>query len=244
MVKSSLLTNIRNSIYSKRMYAPLIILALLVIVTMSIFNTRIIENLESSEKKKVELTLISDNSSQIAPSFMAEWEKIKGEFANDNRVIIDQYSCINVDDYFRTCKGGEFPYDTVLKDKVALWQEACPWIGITILDSTKGELNALRSFIGIGGLAKDKSTVKATDIISTVNDVIKNNNIVAPPPITPSPPLPQTQTTPITQTPPTPTPTPTTQTPTTQELKTQMPPYNNGMVPITTTITTTKMAAA
>jgi hypothetical protein len=240
MVKSSLLTNIIQYNNSKRMFAPLIMLTLLIIITMSIFNKRIIENLESSEKKKVELTLISDNSSQIEPSFMAEWEKIKAEFANDKRVIIDQYSCANVDDYFRSCKGGEFPYESVLKNKVATWQQACPWIGITIIDNTKGELNAVRSFVGIGGIAEDKSKVKATDIIKTVKEVIENNNIVASLP-TPTPsPEPKdivniTDTKDISNM--------------TQELNTQMAPpsdtvtqYSNTMTPITTTITTTKMA--
>ena len=243
MVKSSLLSNIMNNNYSKRMFATFIILALLVIVTMSIFNTRVIENLESSEKKKVELTLISDNSSQIEPIFMGEWEKIKAEFANDKRVIIDQYSCINVDDYFRSCKGGEFPYDSVLKDKVATWQQACPWIGITILDSSNGDLSSVRSFVGIGGIAKDKSTVKATDIIKTVKEVIQNNNIVAPAPPPITPPLPISNQTLSNET--LSSETPGSETPGSETLSNETStPYNNMMIPITTTITTTKMATA
>lgn len=157
-----------------------IIIALLVIIVFSIFNKRIIENLETNDNLKIELTLIIDQGSLIATNFMTIWSKVRENYKDDGRVLFDEKTCINVEDYLKTCTGGKYPYNSVLKNYVEEWKKACPWIGISILDKTGGETlekGATRALVGIGGTEQDKSTIKVEELISTIDKLIVEYNV-------------------------------------------------------------------
>jgi len=178
MVKARLLNN--KSTISIRTLILFIIIALGLIIVFSVFNKNIIENLETNDHLKLELTLIIDQGSIRARNFMTIWSKLRENYKDDARVLFDEKTCINMEDYLKTCTGGRYPYNSVLKNYVEKWKKTCPWIGISILDKKGGETlekGATRALVGIGGTEQDKSKIKVEELISTIDKLIVEYNI-------------------------------------------------------------------
>jgi len=178
MVKARLSNN--KNIISLSTLSLFIIIGLALIIVFSVFNKNIIENLETNDHLKLELTLIIDQGSVTATNFMTIWSKIRENYKEDARVLLDEKPCINMEDYLKTCTGGKYPYNSVLKNYVEEWKKACPWIGISILDKSGGETldkGATRALVGIGGTEQDKSTIKVEELISTIDRLIVEYNV-------------------------------------------------------------------